>query len=284
MKRNQATTPSISTPLSAEQLRNELENFNDFGTSTVVGTTIIGGANNNANTTLGIPTFTNEFWTAKQREAHSLHEVSYRACFKPQLPRFFISRLTQPGDTVYDPYMGRGTTLLESALNGRIPLGCDINPLSCILIAPRLDPPSAEEIHQRLEAINVSLETDIPEELLVFYQQDTLREICCLRNYFSARDEQGELDSIDRWIRMVAITRLTGHSPGFFSVYSLPPNQAITIESQKRINERLNQKPSYRDTKDLIWRKSLKLCDIPAPSALPVERIAPCGRVLCVFC
>ena len=27
-----------------------------------------------------------EFWTAGQRQASSIHEVSYRACFKPQLP------------------------------------------------------------------------------------------------------------------------------------------------------------------------------------------------------
>ena len=66
-----------------------------------------------------VNTFTNEFWTAKQRAAHSLHEVSYRACFKPQLPRFFVERLTQPGDVVYDPFMGRGTTLVEAALMGR---------------------------------------------------------------------------------------------------------------------------------------------------------------------
>ncbi len=50
----------------------------------------------------------NEFWTSGQRQAHSIHEVSYRACFKPQLPEFFIKRLTKPGDAVYDPFMGRG--------------------------------------------------------------------------------------------------------------------------------------------------------------------------------
>jgi hypothetical protein len=35
----------------------------------------------------------NEFWTSGQRRAHSLHEISYRACFKPQLPAFFVSHL-----------------------------------------------------------------------------------------------------------------------------------------------------------------------------------------------
>ena len=32
----------------------------------------------------GVPRITGEFWTARQRQAMRLHEVSYRACFKPQ--------------------------------------------------------------------------------------------------------------------------------------------------------------------------------------------------------
>jgi len=54
-----------------------------------------------------VPTFVNECWTSRQRQASSRHEVSYRACFKPQLPRFFIERLTQPGDVVYAPLVRR---------------------------------------------------------------------------------------------------------------------------------------------------------------------------------
>ena len=46
----------------------------------------------------------NEYWTSKQRQAHSLHEISYRACYKPQLPQFFIERLSEEGDVVYDPF------------------------------------------------------------------------------------------------------------------------------------------------------------------------------------
>ena len=62
----------------------------------------------------GINYLINEFWTAGQRQAHSIHEVSYRACFKPQLPEFFIKRLTKPTDAVYDPLMGRGTTPVQA--------------------------------------------------------------------------------------------------------------------------------------------------------------------------
>src|SRR6476620_8423869 len=116
--------------------------------------------------TVEVPTYINEFWTAKQRQAHSLHEISYRACFKPQLPRFFIERLTEPGEIVYDPFMGRGTTLVEAALLGRIPFGCDINPLSEFLTKPRLNPPSLEQIEARLQQIDFTDHDEWPEELL----------------------------------------------------------------------------------------------------------------------
>jgi len=86
--------------------------------------------------------YVNEYWTSGQRQANSIHEVSYRACFKPQLPRFFIERLTDPGDTVYDPFGGRGTTAIEAALLGRMVVSNDVSPLSRILTEPRLSPPA----------------------------------------------------------------------------------------------------------------------------------------------
>src|SRR5687768_2318152 len=105
----------------------------------------------------GVPVFENEFWTARQRQAHPLHEVSYRACFKPQLPRFFIEAFTSPGACIYDPFAGRGTTLIEAALLGRRPIGNDVNPLSRLLIAPRLDPPSIADVAGRLDELERAL-------------------------------------------------------------------------------------------------------------------------------
>ncbi len=58
---------------------------------------------------------------------------------------------------------------------------------------------------------------------------------------------------------MVATNRLTGHSKGFFSVYTLPPNQAVSAESQRKINLKLKQKPEHRDTRVIIWKKSQAL-------------------------
>lgn len=93
----------------------------------------------------------------------------------------------------------------------------------------------------------------------MFFHPDTEYEILGLREYLYRRLRTGSEDSIDRWIRMVATNRLTGHSPGFFSVYTLPPNQAVSPEDQLRINARLKQEPEYRDIRALILKKSMQL-------------------------
>jgi len=232
-----------------------------------------------------VPFFVNEFWTSRQRQAHSLHEISYRACFKPQLPRFFITRLTREGDTVYDPFMGRGTTLLESALLGRIPFGCDVNPISTILVRPRLFPPAIVEIEDRIKTIGLNSDCEFPEELLVFYHSETLKAVVNLKNYILDKESEGKLDPIDSWIRMVATNRLTGHSNGFFSVYTLPPNQAVSMKSQQRINTKRGLTPPLRDVKKIILKKSRNLLkDLTEFDRIELERVGKLAKLETASC
>lgn len=254
MRRDGAATLPFDPPSEAG-IEDELSGFEWHGVPTERGRLSMPSPVDEA----GVPTLTNEFWTAKQRAAHSLHEVSYRACFKPQLPEFFISRLTVPGEVVYDPFMGRGTTMIQAALMGRIPYGCDINPLSTALCEPRLTPPSIRDVERALGDIDFSDAGELPEELLVFYHPNTLRQICALRKYLASREEAGRLTAADRWIQMVALNRLTGHSPGFFSVYTLPPNQAVSVKAQEKINAKLGQAPPVRDVRGIILAKSRAL-------------------------
>ncbi|WP_298162532.1 DNA methyltransferase [Brevundimonas sp.] len=207
----------------------------------------------------GVPFLYNEFWTARQRQAHRIHEVSYRACFKPQLPAFFIDRLTRRGDRVYDPFMGRGTTPIEAAILGRHPVGNDVNPLSAFLVRPRLHAPSDMDVERRLREIDWAWHGPMREDLLVFYHPTTLGQIHALRQWFADRETAGTFDAVDDWIRMVAINRLTGHSPGFFSVYTLPPNQAVSIDAQTKINAKRDQTPPVRSVPAIILKKSRSL-------------------------
>jgi len=214
---------------------------------------------------LTIPRFVNEFWTSRQRQASSIHEVSYRACFKPQLPRFFIDMLTGKGDVVYDPFSGRGTTVIEAGLAGRNAIANDANPLSRIITEPRFFPPEPADVVKRLETIpreGPAAEID----LSMFYHPGTEQEIVALRDYLARRRSAHRDDLIDRWIAMIATNRLTGHSSGFFSVYTLPPNQAVSARSQERINRKRVQTPEYRDTHRIIANKTKSLLRTVTPA------------------
>jgi hypothetical protein len=246
----------ISRAAFRPSLPDDLESFRDFGQPSRKLTTSF---TRQDGSTVKVPTFVNEFWTAMQRQASSLHEVSYRACFKPQLPRFFIERLTQPGDVVYDPFMGRGTTPIEAALLGRVPVANDANPLSTVMTRPRLRPPHLVEVENRLKLIHLDNPADMPEDLLAFYHPTTLRAISALKRYLVAKQAKGQSDPIDEWVAVVALNRLTGHSSGFFSVYTLPPNQAVSAKSQRKINEKRNQAPPQRDVVKIILKKTRQL-------------------------
>lgn len=239
---------SVSEYLKNFTLRQNLDLFICNAPKTKIENILIKGEN--------FPKYINEFWTSKQRQASSLHEISYRACFKGQLPRFFIKLFTKKNDIVYDPFSGRGTTVIEAGLLGRKIISNDINPLSEILAAPRFFIPNLKDLKDRLMQIPIDNSLRANIDLSMFFHPDTEAELVSLKKYFMIRKMSGEEDYIDKWIQMVATNRLTGHSKGFFSVYTLPPNQAISPEGQIKINKKRNQKPDYRNTRKLILRKS----------------------------
>ena len=233
-------------------------------------------------------TKTREFWTARQRQGHSLHEISYRACFKPQLPEYFIERYTQPGDLVVDPFLGRGTTPIQAHLMGRRAAGSDVNPLCVMLTSPRFNPPLLDEIVTRLdlvlgrsEAIEAALGAIhsgsqqvgssgnvLLDDLLAFYHPITLAQLIVVKNWFTDRSSDGTFDDIDNWIRMVCINRLSGHSSGFFSVRTMPPNQAVSAKSQRQINNRNRQQPEPREVSKIVAKKSRSLLRSVKPDTL----------------
>ena len=208
-----------------------------------------------------------EFWTAKQRQGHALHEISYRACFKPQLPQFFIERYSKEGDCVLDPFSGRGTTALQAALMGRKVAASDGNPLCILLLRPRLNPPPLDAIAQRLQEITFQAAVaDEDRALEVFFHPQVLEQLVALKSWFCKREASGAFDATDDWIRMVALNRLTGHSAGFFSVHTMPPNQAVSLQTQRKLNAKHGLEPPWRDVAALIVKKSKSLLRHGVPS------------------
>jgi DNA modification methylase len=61
----------------------------------------------------------------------------HSAAFPIGLPEFFVKAYTDEGDTVYDPFMGSGSTMLAAHQQNRIAYGMEISPAYCDIICKR---------------------------------------------------------------------------------------------------------------------------------------------------
>ena len=128
-------------------------------------------------------------WRAAPRLwGHSLHSLcSYMAMFPPTIPHVFVRWLTQPGEVVYDPFSGRGSTALEACLLGRIGFGSDANPLAWVLSAAKVDPPRRSSLSRRFAELAADImpgkPDDAPEEVRVLFSRRTLGQLLWLREH-----------------------------------------------------------------------------------------------------
>src|SRR3954468_17923884 len=97
-------------------------------------------------------------WKAQPRLwGHSLHPMcSYLASFPAALAHAFIARFSRPGDVVFDPFSGRGTTPLEAVAEGRIGVGNDLNPFAHLLTAAKINAPSKAVARTRATALRLA--------------------------------------------------------------------------------------------------------------------------------
>lgn len=58
---------------------------------------------------------------------------AYPATMPLPLADTLIERYSRPGDVVLDPFLGSGTTLFSAVTAGRFGIGCDTNPLACLI-------------------------------------------------------------------------------------------------------------------------------------------------------
>ncbi|MHA2297002.1 MAG: site-specific DNA-methyltransferase [Candidatus Hodarchaeales archaeon] len=211
-----------------------------------------------------------EFWTAKQRQMFPLHyTVSYRGSFKAELPHFFIDRylpkIPEVADLcfpleerpiVFDPFAGRGTTALQANIMGFPAIANDINPMLERILYPLTHPVKVADVKKYLEKIPFSdprrdpfSEEESYNDFRPFYDENTFSQLLNLKDYL-----QENRDQVDRFIEVVALSRLHGHSKGFFSAYSFP-QISVLPNAQEKINQK-HGSPEFRDVPKLILRKA----------------------------
>jgi site-specific DNA-methyltransferase (adenine-specific) len=117
---------------------------------------------------------------------------SYPGHFPPRLPHYFIQKFTRPGDVVFDPFSGRGTTALQACIEGRLGIGSDLNPLACCLTAAKVTPPDPVDLRNRIDDLSNDMffapVGQEPEYIRRLFHERTLSQLVFLKQELDAQD------------------------------------------------------------------------------------------------
>lgn len=131
---------------------------------------------------------------------HSLHALApYVGSFPPELAHFFIRKFSDIGDTVLDPFCGRGTVPLEAGIHNRKAIASDKFSYAYTLTKAKCNPVPDSHFREYLddileEAASISSgksELLDNEDLETFFSEYTLKKILRLREVLS-RDTSTE--------------------------------------------------------------------------------------------
>lgn len=187
------------------------------------------------------------------------------AMFPPSMPHFFMKWLTRPGDVVYDPFSGRGTTVLEACLLGRVGLGSDANPMAWTLTAAKSNPPSRERLDLRIRELRRGMRarstSHVPEKIRILFHPSTLSQLVSLQ------DRMSLLRGDDRFIYAVLLGILHANAqsdgtPRGLTV-SMPNTFAMAPNYVRNYIERHNLKAHEVDVLSAVEARIQRL-DLPS--------------------
>lgn len=78
-------------------------------------------------------------WKFGKRGTWAVHEGKYRGNWPPQVPNNIIRRHSKKGELVLDPFVGSGTSVIESWLLGRRSIGLDVSPHAISISRKRIE-------------------------------------------------------------------------------------------------------------------------------------------------
>ena len=188
---------------------------------------------------------------------HRLHPICpYFAMFPETFVREHLNvPIRRDTGVVFDPFSGRGTTILESLLNGRAAAGMDINPVAYCVTGAKAHVPPVKNIHARIDELEAQAEGAQRDHLdaeraemhpffRVCFYHSTLRQILVLRDTLNWRRSP-----IDRFIAALALGCLHGERGKPFEYFSnqMPRTISTKPDYSVRYWRRHRMRPPKRD-------------------------------------
>jgi len=201
-------------------------------------------------------------WSDKS-ESDTMHSLcSYLGAFPSSLAKYFIKYFTDENDLVFDPFSGRGTTILESRILNRNSIGSDLNPIALVLSKAKSKHLKKDAIIRRINEIKSGYDYALflPEaqaqsdEIHLIFHQATLAELCYLKGVL--------LDStnkIDQFLVGAILGIMHGGerkdgTSGYLSI-SMPNTFSMSPEYVRRFVQTKELNRVYRNVFDILIEK-----------------------------
>jgi DNA methylase len=164
---------------------------------------------------------------------HRFHALCpYFAMFPPEFVARMLKQVVPKTGIVLDPFSGRGTTILESLLNSRTALACDINPVAYCVSAAKAHSPSLEALLHRIKRLERAYRAhstpeseQLPEFFIRCFNQNTLSQLVYLRRVL-----RWKTNTVDRFIAALVLGHLHGETDR--SAYYLSNQMPHTISTK----------------------------------------------------
>ena len=190
---------------------------------------------------------------------HRFHSICpYFAMF----PEVFVKKhlaASQHEGVVFDPFCGRGTTMFQALLQGRMAAGCDTNPVAVCVSQAKCDAPEEAEAMARVEELRTGCHE--PDDgnwcgalkgfFDLCFHTATLLQIRYLRSVLEWRDRKA-----DRFLAALCLGALHGEShrsPNCFS-NRMPRTISTKPDYSVRWWTKRGDKPPHRDVFEILER------------------------------
>jgi hypothetical protein len=204
-------------------------------------------------------------------ERNRFHSICpYFAMFPEAFVRRNLLAWSEREDIVLDPFCGRGTTILESLLNGRRAIGCDINPVAFCLSRAKATLPRLPDVLDRIGSLEdlYARSTCDGDELrdeffrLCFHEY-TLPQLLFLKNSLDWRNSQ-----TDCFVAALVLGCLHGESHRTELCFSNRMPRTISTKPAYSVRWWLEKgcMPPARDVFAILRRVAKYRYDSPPPS------------------
>jgi site-specific DNA-methyltransferase (adenine-specific) len=200
---------------------------------------------------------------------HSL--CSYLGAFPPSLASYFIKYFTDEEDLVFDPFSGRGTTLLESRILNRRAIASDLNPIALALSRAKSHQLRTDDIVSRIKSLEDEYDYALflPEangqsdEIHLIFHPRTLAQLCYLRLVLI-----GSANPIDEYLVGAILGIMHGGerkngSSGYLSI-SMPNTFSMAPEYVRRFVQTKQLNREFRDVFQLLREKTSRIFSLHA--------------------